>query len=81
MTFSELIEAVRRDPQAVTVAGELGQGRAVFGGLAAALVYEAMRACVPEGRPVRSLAITFVGPMAVDAPVRFDARCCARARR
>ena len=32
-----------------------------------------MRAKVPEGRPLRSLAITFVGPLAVDKPARYEA--------
>ncbi|PTQ74055.1 acyl-CoA thioesterase II [Pseudomonas sp. GV071] len=73
MTFSELINAVRANPQAVVVPAEWGQGRAGFGGLAAMLVYEAMRAVVPADRPVRSLAITFVGPLAVDTPVSLEA--------
>jgi len=73
MTFSELIQAVRDTPQAVVVPGVWGQGRASFGGLVAALVYEAMRAKVPQGRPVRSLAITFVGPTEPDVPVSFEA--------
>ncbi len=68
MTLREMLQAVRDNPQAVTVPASWGQGRAGFGGLAAALVYEVMRAQVPEGRPLRSLAITFVGPLAVDEP-------------
>ena len=71
MTFYQLIQAVRSNPQSMQVPATWGQGRAGFGGLAVALVYEAMRAKVPEGRPVRSLAVTFVGPLAVDAPVSF----------
>ncbi len=73
MTLSELIHAVRENPKNVVVPATWGQGRAGFGGLVAALVYEAMQAQVPEGRPVRSLAITFVGPLMVDAPVSFEA--------
>ncbi len=73
MTLSELIQAVRANPGQVVVPGSWGQGRAGFGGLAAALVYEAMQAEVAEGRPVRSLAITFVGPLMVDTPVSFEA--------
>lgn len=73
MTLSELIQAVRDNPQAVTVPATWSQGRAAFGGLVAALIYESMRAKVPDGRPVRSLAITFVGPMMVDVPVSFEA--------
>lgn len=73
MNFSELIQAVRRSPASLQVPAEWAQGRASFGGLVAALVYEAMRAQVPEGRPVRSLAITFVGPVEPDVPVAFEA--------
>lgn len=73
MTLSELFQSVRDDPQNVVVPASWGQGRAGFGGLAAALVYECMRAQVAQDRPVRSLAITFVGPMQVDQPVRFEA--------
>ena len=72
MGFSELLQAVRDNPQAVLIPAQWGQGRASFGGLVAALVYEAMRAQVPNGRPPRSLAITFVGPAAPDVPVSFE---------
>ena len=74
MTLREMLQTVRDNPQAVTVPASWGQGRAGFGGLAAALVYEVMRAQVPEGRPLRSLAITFVGPLAVDEPVSLEAQ-------
>lgn len=54
MTLSELIQAVRDNPQELVVPASWGQGRAGFGGLAAALVYETMQAQVPQDRPVRS---------------------------
>lgn len=73
MTLSELIQAVRKNPQHVVVPASWGQGRAGFGGIAAGLVYEVMQAKVPVDRPVRSLAITFVGPLAVDEPVSLEA--------
>lgn len=73
MTFTELLHAVRTQPDRVVIPATWAQGRASFGGLVAALAYEAMRAQVPEGRPVRSLAITFVGPVAPDVPVSFEA--------
>jgi acyl-CoA thioesterase len=73
MTFYQLIQAVRANPQQMQVPATWGQGRAGFGGLAVALVFEAMRAKVPQDRPVRSLAVTFVGPLAVDVPVSFEA--------
>jgi acyl-CoA thioesterase len=56
----------------VTIPAEWAQGRASFGGLVAALQYEAMRARVPADRPVRSLAITFVGPVEPEVPVSFE---------
>ena len=73
MTLSELLQAVRETPQDVVVPSSWGQGRAGFGGLAAALVFEAMQAKVPSDCPVRSLSISFVGPLAVDVPVSFEA--------
>lgn len=73
MTFSELLQAVRGNPETLVIPSLWGQGRASFGGLVAALAFEAMRAKVPDGRPVRSLAITFVGPVAADVPVSFQA--------
>ncbi len=72
MTFSELIDAVRLDPLSVTIPAQWGQGRASFGGLMAALQYEAMRSKVPTDRPARSLAITFVGPAEPGVPIAFE---------
>lgn len=72
MGFSELLQAVRDNPQVVCIPAQWGQGRASFGGLVAALVYEAMRAKVPAERAARSLAITFVGPAAPDVPISFE---------
>ncbi|MCY1412947.1 Acyl-CoA thioesterase 2 [compost metagenome] len=72
MNFSQLIDAVRRHPEAVTIPGSWSQGRACFGGLMAALLFEAMRANVASERVVRSLAITFVGPAAPDVPISFE---------
>lgn len=72
MRFSDLLDAVRRSPLEVSIPAEWAQGRASFGGLVAALQYEAMRAKVPVDRPVRSLAITFVGPVEPDVPVNFE---------
>ncbi|WP_296186985.1 acyl-CoA thioesterase [Pseudomonas sp. UBA1879] len=72
MTFSELLDAVRDHPQEVTIPASWSQGRSCFGGLMAALQFEAMRARVPADRPVRSLAISFVGPLAIDMPISFE---------
>ncbi|MBA1202014.1 thioesterase family protein [Pseudomonas capeferrum] len=72
MNFNALLDAVRRQPEAVSVSATWTQGRAIFGGLMAALLYEAMREQVQTDRPVRSLAITFVGPAAADTPIAFE---------
>lgn len=72
MSFADLIDAVRENPLSVVIPAQWGQGRACFGGLMAALQFEAMRAQVPADRPVRSLAITFVGPAAPDVPISFE---------
>lgn len=72
MTFSDLLAAVRDNPLSVTVPPAWSQGRACFGGLMAALQYEAMRAQVPQERSVRSLAITFVGPAEPGVPIAFE---------
>lgn len=70
MNFFELMQAATDG--AVTVPAEWGQGRSVFGGLAAALVYRALRNRAITGRPVRSMAITFVAPMQCDVPVQIE---------
>ena len=72
MRFSDLLDAVRSQPLALSIPAGWAQGRASFGGLVAALQYEAMRAKVPADRPVRSLAITFVGPVEPEVPVSFE---------
>ena len=47
MRFSELLDAVRSHPRELSIPASWAQGRASFGGLVAALQYEAMRARVP----------------------------------
>ena len=71
MRFYDLLEAVRAQPSTLSIPAEWAQGRASFGGLVVALQYEAMRAKVPLDRPLRSLAITFVGPVEPEVPVSF----------
>ncbi|MDM3889865.1 acyl-CoA thioesterase [Pseudomonas juntendi] len=72
MNFNQLLDAVRANPDAVSIPPTWAQGRAAFGGLMAALVYEAMRLKLCDSRPARSLAITFVAPAAADVPIRFE---------
>ncbi|MFP3863007.1 thioesterase family protein [Pseudomonas capeferrum] len=72
MNFTQLLEAVRANPESVSVPASWAQGRAAFGGLMAAMVYEAMCLKLADDRPVRSLAISFVAPAAADVPIRFE---------
>ncbi|MDZ3990815.1 thioesterase family protein [Pseudomonas sp. Teo4] len=73
MNFNELLDAVRANPESVCIPPEWAQGRAAFGGLMAAMVFETMRSKLSDNRPVRSLAISFVAPAAPDVPIRFEA--------
>ncbi len=68
MNLRDLLASARRPPHSVTVPREWSQGRACYGGLMAALLHEAMAAQVPD-RPVRSMAITFVGPAELEVPM------------
>ena len=72
MTFEQVLKAARAHPDSVRVPAGWGQGRAIFGGLMAAMVFEAMRSRLGHDRPVRSLAITFVGPASADTPIRLE---------
>lgn len=76
MEFRELLHAVRDNAGTVCIPQDWSQGRAGFGGLMAALLYEAMRLRLAEqglgDRPVRSLAISFVAPAALDMPTSFE---------
>ena len=81
MRFCELLDAVRRQPMEFSIPAGWAQGRASFGGLVAALQCGAVRARVPADRPVRSLAITFVGPVEPEVPVVLKSMFCVKARR
>lgn len=76
MDFQTLLAALGDGDQPVSVSQDWSQGRAGFGGLMAALLYEAMRRRLARqglgDRPVRSLAISFVAPAAVEVPTNFE---------
>ena len=63
--FSEVLDALRTSgDNTVEVTEDWAQGRALFGGLAAAITMEpVMRQVAPE-RELRSVSIAFVGPVA-----------------
>lgn len=59
---------------ALTVPDDWEQGRTVFGGLSAGLLYRAMCTEVADGRPLRSATFNFVAPLAANAPFGFECR-------
>jgi acyl-CoA thioesterase len=73
MLFSQILASMRADGAgyAAEITGDWLQGRAVFGGLAAALGNQAMRRLVPADRLLRGLEVTFVAPL-VPGMVRID---------
>ncbi|WP_417517798.1 acyl-CoA thioesterase [Marinobacter sp.] len=73
MTFDELIAAGRASKELVMPA-TWSQGRATFGGLVTGLLFDRMEHAVADNRPVRSMHVSFVGPVEADVPAVFDAQ-------
>ncbi|SDZ97273.1 acyl-CoA thioesterase [Microbulbifer marinus] len=67
MTFDQLLAEWRAHGRAQQVPTGWTQGRATFGGLVAAMLYEKMAAHVDADASLRSLTISFVGPVGSDA--------------
>jgi acyl-CoA thioesterase len=55
-----------------TVPAQWSQGRTVYGGLSAAMLYAAARPYVESQRVMRSNSINFVGPLLVDTPFTIE---------
>ncbi|MBU2953997.1 acyl-CoA thioesterase [Marinobacter sp. F3R08] len=72
MTFDELLQAVHEN-QDLVLPSDWSQGRATFGGLTAALMFARMEKLVAEGRAMRSLQVSFVGPVEPGIPASFEA--------
>ncbi|WP_020407553.1 acyl-CoA thioesterase [Hahella ganghwensis] len=63
MLFSDAIGQIKEPNILIDVPEGWGQGRATFGGLVVAMVFQAMRLQAGEDKPVRNLAINFIGPI------------------
>lgn len=65
--FTQLMDSAKlsMDRISLNVDDNWTQGRAVYGGLQAAIAVKAMRQQVDANIPLRSLQITFIGPVAV----------------
>ena len=61
--------AGKPDAMDITVPEHWGQGRAVFGGLAAALAMAHLLPVIPAGVPLRSVSVSFVAPLNAGAAV------------
>ncbi|WP_299579238.1 thioesterase family protein [uncultured Microbulbifer sp.] len=73
MTFDQLLLEWQTDRGATTVPSGWSQGRATFGGLIAAMLYEKMAAQVIGESSLRSLTLSFVSPVGASA-VQLDAQ-------
>src|SRR5690606_19040853 len=81
MNLSDLLAQLDQSPNnEITVPDGWAQGRALFGGLVAPLLYQGMRKHIPDERPLRSFSISFVGPLAAHVPQRIDSRVLREGR-
>jgi acyl-CoA thioesterase len=66
MHFSQVMQqfgADKPDSVIIEVPTQWGQGRAVFGGMAAALAMAHLLPVIPETMPLRSVSVSFVAPL------------------
>jgi acyl-CoA thioesterase len=68
MNFNDAMTEVCESPaQTLLLPEKWGQGRATFGGMVAAALFEKIKPLVAPDRPVRSLLLSFVAPIAPGA--------------
>ncbi len=70
MTFDDYLTLVEAD-KPIQVQAEWGQGRTTFGGMSAALILRHAQRLVPQEHRLRSLNVTFCGPVSIDEPCMF----------
>ncbi|KZX75933.1 hypothetical protein A3715_28795 [Oleiphilus sp. HI0009] len=63
VNFDKYLAQINKEPSVVELIPDWMQGRAGFGGIVAALVFESMRKQLSQPVPVRCLQISFVGPV------------------
>ncbi len=79
MTLDQLLSAVRSENE-LTISSDWSQGRASFGGLTAGLVFARMQGKVADERPMRSMQVSFVGPVEAEVPAVFEANMLREGR-
>lgn len=58
--------SAEQNKASITISKSWGQGRTVFGGISAAIVYHAIKQKVSDDRVLRSLTTNFVAPIAIE---------------
>lgn len=73
MNIDELLTIASADDansnRLITIPKEWSQGRTVYGGLSAAMLYIAAKRFIHEQRPMRSMTTNFVGPLLPQVPL------------
>lgn len=65
MNFNDAMLAISENTlEPVTIPEKWGQGRATFGGMVAAIMYQRVALHMAADRPVRSIMVSFVAPVA-----------------
>ncbi|TDF41626.1 thioesterase family protein [Alteromonadaceae bacterium M269] len=75
MHFDQLLDATLEataNQSQLSINGDWSQGRTVYGGLSAALLYAAIKQQVSSERVVRAFTTNFVGPIKIDEPIAFE---------
>ncbi|NMP15098.1 thioesterase family protein [Thalassotalea sp. Y01] len=78
MHIDDILSAVQQqlangaDRATIQVDKSWSQGRTLFGGISAAVTYQAIAIKVGEGRLLRSLSTSFVGPISAEQPLSID---------
>lgn len=75
MNIEKIFEALEqtKPEYVVDVDKTWTQGRTLFGGISAALCYQAAENLIEDGRPVRSFHVNFIGPINFDSPIVIKA--------
>lgn len=73
MNIDQLFAQLNKDrAESIYIPASWGQGRTAYGGISAALIYEAFKGHLQDGRLLRSLYITFVGPVLLDEALDIE---------
>jgi acyl-CoA thioesterase II len=76
MNFDQLlnsaIESIVSQQNSLSIPAQWSQGRTVYGGLSAALLYAVIKQQTSKDRVLRSYNTNFIGPLKADEPITFE---------